>query len=78
MELVGQFGSGSIGWSIEGAGLFETLLKALSRSPEVIDEVGGLVVRLRSTPQGREILPEGWDELWESISDARNQLGGSK
>ena len=78
MELVGQFGFGSIGWSIEGAGLFETLLKALSRSPEVIDEVGGLVVRLRSTPQGREILPEGWDELWESISDARNQLGGSK
>lgn len=46
-------------------------LKSLMRS--VVSLSG-----LRSTPQGREILPEGWDELWESISDARNQLGGSK
>lgn len=62
-------------WMADGSGLLEILLRALSRSPKSIDEVGRLVERLRTTQDGKSKLPDGWDELWTAVSEARKMMG---
>ena len=58
-------------------GVFEALTRALVLNPGALDDLGGLVERLRSTEAGRANLPEGFDELWAAIADARRLVGGS-
>ena len=70
---------GSFGWkgrALEDMDipLFEDLARALSRSPGKIDQISELVERLRGTQEGREILPEGFDALWEAIREAKEQV----
>jgi hypothetical protein len=69
-------GSGA-SWLMNGAGLLETLLSALSRSPKALDDVNRLVGQLQASAKGREVLPPGWEELWESVQMARKKLGES-
>jgi len=69
---------GSFGWkgrALEDMEipLFEDLARALSRSPGKIDQITELVERLRATQEGREILPEGFEVLWEAIREAKEQ-----
>ncbi len=64
-------------WMTDGVGLLEILLRALSRSPQLIDDVGRLVERLRSTNEGKKKLPDGWDELWASVTVTREMMGTS-
>jgi hypothetical protein len=61
-------------WATSGIGLLEALLKALARSPSTIDDVERLVGRLRATESGRQVLPEGWDDLWSAVMYARVRL----
>ena len=58
-------------WMSDGAGLLEILLRSLSRSPEAVDEVGRLVERLRATSVGKDVLPDGWEELWQAVVTTR-------
>jgi hypothetical protein len=51
--------------------LLEQLVRALSRSPEKIDRIAELVERLRRTPEGRAVLPDGFDTLWEIVLHTR-------
>ena len=64
-------------WMVDGGGLLEILLRTLSRSPKSVDGVGRLVEQLRSTAQGKEVLPEGWEELWQAVVTARQWMGDS-
>ena len=54
--------------------LFEDLARTLSRSPEKIDEVTELVMRLIDTEGGQAVLPEGFEDLWEVVQRARKQI----
>ncbi len=60
------------GWG--QATLLEALLRSLSQSPRRIDEVARLISDLRRTPEGRGLLPEGLDEVWEPLWAAREDL----
>ena len=64
----GSFG----GW--DQATLLEALLRCLSRNPERIDDVGRLISDLGRTPEGKNLLPEGLNEIWEPVWAAREAL----
>ncbi len=51
--------------------LLEDLARAFSRSPEKIDQVTELIDRLCATKEGRKVLPDGFDSLWQAIREAR-------
>jgi hypothetical protein len=51
--------------------LLESLVRALARSPERLDNVARLVASLAATPEGRERLPEDFAAIWEPIWQAR-------
>jgi hypothetical protein len=71
-------GEGSSASSLlNGVGLLETLLSALSRSPKALDDVNRLVRQLRASAKGREVFPSGWEALWESVQSARKKLEDS-
>lgn len=53
--------------------LLESLVRALSRSPDKIDRIAELVTRLQGTPEGHTVLPEGFEPLWEAITQIRSK-----
>ncbi len=53
--------------------LVEWLVRATSRSPERIDHLARLITSLRATQEGRELLPEGFEAVWDAIWDARSR-----
>ena len=55
--------------------LFESMVRALDRSPESLDHIDRLITDLRATPEGRLLLPDGLDDVWPSIREARKELG---
>lgn len=67
-RLDGSFG----GWHEEA--LLEALLQSLSGNRDRIDEVERLISDLASTPEGRDLLPEGLDEIWDPVWAARRAL----
>jgi hypothetical protein len=54
--------------------LLRHLMRALSRSPERIDHIAGVVDRLQRTSEGRHVLPEDFRLLWEAVKEARSEL----
>jgi hypothetical protein len=57
-------------WSIP---LLESMVRALAASPERLDHVGRLIGSLRLTEEGAALLPEGLDEIWPPIWEARQE-----
>lgn len=51
--------------------VFEKLVRALDRNPARLDRVAGVVGDLLKTPEGRDLLPEGFEEVWGPIWAAR-------
>ena len=51
--------------------LLEELVRALSRSPEKIDRIARVVEALERTPEGKDVLPEGFDAIWSALVEAR-------
>ena len=49
------------------SGLFEMLLHNLDRSPDRLDNLDGLLKELRHDADGEDLLPEGFDAVWEPI-----------
>ncbi|HQU41173.1 MAG TPA: hypothetical protein PK867_00115 [Pirellulales bacterium] len=68
----GSAANGVFGDSL-GASLLESLLQALDRRPDQIDEVEQLVLDLEKSTEGRRLLPEDFDEVWKPIIDARRR-----
>ena len=60
------------GW--DSATLLETLLRCLSQDPKRIDDAARLIDDLRRTPEGQELLPDGLDEIWKPVWEARQML----
>jgi hypothetical protein len=54
--------------------LFESMVRALNRSPQSLDHIGRLIADLERTEEGRKLLPEGLSELWPAIWEARQQV----
>ena len=61
----GEGGNGAS--SLLGSGLFEMLLRNLDRAPERLDNLHGLLKELRHDADGKDLLPEGFDAVWEPI-----------
>lgn len=53
-----------------GPGLLEQLVRAKARSPERIAEIRRVVEALSSTPEGHELLPREFVEVWSVIGGA--------
>ncbi|MCY3896251.1 MAG: phospholipase D family protein [Chloroflexi bacterium] len=74
---VGASGNGSASWSGgAGQGVLELLARALAESPESIDHLDEIVEHLRRSPDGRAVLPPGWDDVWLPVLEARRAMSG--
>ncbi len=73
--LTGSGGDG--GAAPLGLPLFEIMVKALHRNPESLDRVARLIDDLRKTTEGRELLPEGLESVWEPIWATRKGLASA-
>jgi hypothetical protein len=56
-----------------GFPLFETLVRALDRNPTKLDHIARVVDDFRKTEEGRGLLPEGFDSIWDPIWAARER-----
>ncbi len=68
--------AGSAAWNVGAGGwqsLLEPMVRALSRDPSRIDDIAGLVNELMRTPEGQDVLPERWAEIWDPIWAARGE-----
>ncbi len=54
--------------------LLESMLRSLHRDPGKLDRVDRLVRDLCQTSEGRELLPQGFLPLWESLSRVRREV----
>ncbi|MGA1984522.1 MAG: phospholipase D family protein [Acidobacteriaceae bacterium] len=57
-------GKWNAGDSLEGLPLLEELTRAYSRNPDRLDSVRKLVEQLNATPEGNEIIPTEFMDLW--------------
>lgn len=53
--------------------LFESLLRALDRHPEQIDQIEKVIGDLLQSADGHQLLPEGFHDVWEPIIQVRRQ-----
>ncbi len=56
---------------LSGSHLVERLVRAYSRRPEKLDRIAVLVDDLCKSEEGRELLPDGFEELWQTLWEAR-------
>lgn len=63
------------GGSYEDVVVFEPLLAALARGGHGLDRVASLYAELRQLHNAPDLVPEGWDELWNAVWQAH--LAGS-
>lgn len=77
-ELPGQGGEDGPKPPVDGAPwtanlpLLESLVRALSESPEKLDAVDRLVLDLERTAEGRALLPEDFLEIWGAFRSVRH------
>ena len=65
--------------SLFGTPLFESLIRALDRDPERLEQVDHVIRDLRSSEQGQALLPDDLDAIWAPIWAVRlRQLELSK
>ena len=73
-------GAGSQGNGWDGLGfhadipMLESLVRALERNPEKLDQVARFVTELQSSDEGRALLPEDFELIWEPLWAAREAL----
>ncbi|MEZ5285582.1 MAG: hypothetical protein R2712_12420 [Vicinamibacterales bacterium] len=53
--------------------MLESFLRALDRDPGRLDYVQRLVADLRSTEEGRQLLPPEFDAMWAPIWELRER-----
>lgn len=56
-----------------GIPLLEALLRALARRPDRLDPIARLVAELARDPDGAALFPEGFEEIWSAIWNARKE-----
>jgi hypothetical protein len=70
-------GKGGAIHSLFESTLFESLLRALDRDPERIDQVAQLIEDLSQTPEGRQLLPPRVDEILRPVWEVRRTRRGT-
>lgn len=72
----GQEGSRS--WASPGmVPLFESMVRALASDQHRLDELNNLIQDLRGHQETRDLLPDGLDEIWDPIWEAKKLIGGN-
>jgi hypothetical protein len=71
--LEGNEGAGGTRMVASGIPLFEEMVLALGRDGASLDRVAWLIEDLRKTEDGRRLIPEGLEEIWEPIWAARQR-----
>ena len=57
-------------------GLLEMLLTAISRDPKRLDRIEDLVADLKKTEEGKKLLPESFEAIWNPIIEVRRGRNG--
>jgi hypothetical protein len=55
------------GWATTDVALFEPLVRATGRDEDALARVASLVGELRDLPNGADLVPDGFDELWDVV-----------
>ncbi|MEV1073912.1 phospholipase D family protein [Micromonospora parva] len=58
-------------WRTSGTGIFELLLNALVDRPQQLDDLARLVSRIEASGDGKRLLPPGFTELWQVVTQAQ-------
>jgi hypothetical protein len=66
-------GKSSFVHSMFQTALFESLVRALDRDPERIDQVAQVIEDLRKTPEAQGLLPANLAAIWQPIWQVRQQ-----
>lgn len=74
LQETGSEGAASFLPSQFDSTLFESLVRTLDRDPERLDQVAEIIADLRKTPDGRDLLPEQLEAIWEPILEARQRI----
>ncbi|KGN37599.1 hypothetical protein N803_14160 [Knoellia subterranea KCTC 19937] len=77
-SIAGDGESGPVGRAGQGPGILELVLRALSSNASALDDLDGLVRRLMATDEGRKLLPDGFEDLWSAVAQARTELGKAR
>jgi len=54
--------------------MLEALVRALESNPEKLDHVERLVTELSSSEEGKALLPEEFDQIWQPLWQARKEM----
>jgi hypothetical protein len=57
--------------------LFECMVRAIAKDPQRIDDLNNLIQDLKGHPETSDLLPDGLDEIWGPIWEARKMIGSS-
>lgn len=66
-------GNGDVVHAMFGSTLLESLLRAMDREPERIDQVAQVIEDLQKTPEGQSLLPKDLQAIWDPIWHARQR-----
>lgn len=69
----GFFGGSSAGSTSVDVALFEPLVRATGRDADALARVASLVAEIRRLPQGDELVPDGFDALWDVVWQAHRE-----
>jgi hypothetical protein len=78
-DITGSSGSGAMGADGQEGfhadmPMLESLVRALDRNPDKLDQVARFVTELQSTEEGSALLPEDFDQVWKPLWAAREAL----
>jgi hypothetical protein len=71
MAAVGADGGGRNHLEEVDVPLLEEMVRSLSRHPEKIKRVADIVERLKRTSEGRRLFPDGFEDLWQAVTQVR-------
>ncbi|MDH5671168.1 MAG: phospholipase D family protein [Myxococcales bacterium] len=75
----GRSGSGGDGWGewLGAETLLEDLVRVASRDPQRLEPVRRLIADLRTTDEGRRIVPDDLLEIWQAVDGALAERGSA-
>ena len=74
MATITRNSVGSASADTASTALFESLIRSLDRSPERLDHIASLVADLRKQENPNDVFPPGFEQLWEPIWAARQEM----
>ena len=74
MATIDRNNVGSASAETASTALFESLIRSLERSPERLDHIASLVADLRKQGNPNDVFPPGFEQLWEPIWLARQEM----